>query len=66
MEKIIRMEYEAKKRLEWFISGYYIHNLGSLFSKIPTERICEIYNVDIEFFRPKNQEKKSTKPITLN
>lgn len=49
---INRMEYEAKQRLKWFIDGYFIHNLGSLFSKVKTERICELYNVEIGYFRP--------------
>jgi hypothetical protein len=44
-------EYEAQQRLKWFIDGYFIHCLGSLFSKISTERICEIYNIDLDFFR---------------
>lgn len=44
-------EFEAKRRLEWFIYGYFIHCLGSLFSKISTERICELYNVELSYFR---------------
>ena len=44
-------EFEAKQRLKWFIDGYFIHNLGSLFSKISTERICELYNVELSYFR---------------
>ena len=44
-------EYEGKQRLKWFIDGYFIHSLGSLFSKISTERICEIYNIDLDYFR---------------
>jgi hypothetical protein len=51
-----KMEYEAIKRLEWFISGYFIHNLnGILFSKLPTERLCELYNVKLTHFRPWTQ-----------
>lgn len=46
------LEYEAIKRLEWFIEGYFIHYLGDLFRKIPTERICELYNVELQYFRP--------------
>ena len=44
-------EFEAKQRLKWFIDGYFIHNLGSLFSNISTERICELYNIDLSYFR---------------
>jgi len=46
------MEYEAIQRLKWFIDGYYINNLGSLFTKLTTERICELYNVELKYFRP--------------
>jgi len=45
-------EFEAKKRLEFLIDGYFTHCLGTLFSKISTERLCEIYNVEMEYFRP--------------
>ncbi len=45
-------EYEAKKRLEWFIDGYFIHCLGSSFANLTTERICELYNVELDYFRP--------------
>ena len=47
-----KMEYEAIQRLKWFIDGYYINNLGSLFTKLTTERICELYNVELKYFRP--------------
>lgn len=51
-ETIKEMEYEAIQRLKWFIDGYFINGLGGgLFSKIPTERICELYNVEISYFR---------------
>jgi hypothetical protein len=43
--------FEARQRLKWFIDGYFIHNLGSLFHKLSTERICELYNIDINYFR---------------
>jgi abortive infection bacteriophage resistance protein len=46
--------YEAKQRCFWFINGYFQHGLTSkLFSSMSTERICEIYNVDIEYFKMK-------------
>lgn len=43
--------YEAHQRLTWFVYGIGIHGLTpELFSKIPTERICELYNVEIDYF----------------
>lgn len=46
--------YEARQRCFWFINGYFQHGLTSeLFSKMSTERICEIYNVDMEYFKIK-------------
>ncbi len=46
--------YEAKQRCFWFVDGYFQHGLTSeLFSSMSTERICEIYNVDIEYFKMK-------------
>jgi hypothetical protein len=52
ISEIEKLEYEAMKRLEWFLDGYFIHNLGKSFSKIPTEDICKIYNIKITYFRP--------------
>lgn len=52
VSKLDLMEYEAQQRLKWFIDGYFIHNLGSLFSKTPTEQICKDYNIKISYFRP--------------
>jgi hypothetical protein len=49
--------YEAKKRMGWFIDGYFIHCIpSSMWSIISTERIVELYNVEMEYFRPKNKE----------
>lgn len=48
---IERLEYEAMQRLNWFLDGYFIHGLGELFSKISTEKICELYNVQLNYFR---------------
>lgn len=46
--------YEARQRCLWFIDGYFVHGLSvELFSELSTERICEIYNVDIEYFKIK-------------
>tara|TARA_R110000772_G_scaffold17946_3_gene49944 strand:+ start:111013 stop:111186 length:174 start_codon:yes stop_codon:yes gene_type:complete len=47
-----KLVYEANQRSKWFIEGYFIHNLGNLFSKLSTERICELYNVELKYFRP--------------
>lgn len=44
--------YEAQQRLTWFIYGIGIHGLPpELFSKISTERLCELYNVELNFFK---------------
>lgn len=45
------VEYEARQRLKWFIEGYFIHCLGSSFKNISTERICELYNVEPNYFK---------------
>lgn len=44
--------YEAKQRINWFIDGMNQHGLSpELFSKLSTERIVEIYNVEMSYFR---------------
>lgn len=48
---IEKLEYEATQRLKWFLDGYFIHGLGKLFSKISSERICELYNVELNYFK---------------
>ena len=48
--------YEARQRCLWFIEGFHLHGLDhKLFSSISTETICEIYNVDISYFRKPNE-----------
>lgn len=43
--------YETKKRFEWYISGIGIHGLSwDLFLSMPTERIVELYNVEMSYF----------------
>lgn len=59
--KLDLMEYEAIQRIKWFTEGYFIHNLGSLFSKTPTEYICEKYNIKMSYFRPHLNDKKQNK-----
>jgi hypothetical protein len=44
--------FESARRLEWFIGGINIHGLSpELFSNLPTERIVELYNIDISYFK---------------
>lgn len=53
-----KLEYEALRRLDFLIDGYFIHCLENKFSKLSTERICEIYNVELKYFRPWMKVKK--------
>ena len=49
------MIYETQKRIEWYIQGIGIHGLTpQLMKGLSTERICEIYNIELEYFKPKN------------
>lgn len=44
--------YEALQRVRWFFLGIGIHGLSpELFAKISTERICELYNVEMSYFK---------------
>ena len=44
--------YEAKQRCFWFIDGYFQHGLTpELFASLSTERICEIYNIEFDYFK---------------
>lgn len=44
--------YEARQRCLWFIDGYFQHGLTpELFASLSTERICEIYNIEIDYFK---------------
>ena len=44
--------YESQQRLNWFIDGIGQHGLTpELFSTLSTERIVEIYNVEMSYFR---------------
>lgn len=52
MDRINSMIYESVKRFQWFYQGYGIHCLPlDLFMGCPTERIVELYNVNMDFFR---------------
>jgi hypothetical protein len=49
---IDKMIYEAQQRLSWYINGIGIHGLSpELFSRLSTERIVEIYNIEMSFFK---------------
>ena len=51
---IEEMLYEANQRMKWFIDGYNIHCIPAcLWANLTTERIVELYNVEMEYFRPK-------------
>ena len=55
------LEYEIRQRMKWFLDGYFTHNIGGNMSTTSTERICELYNVDMSFFRPFNLKSKYVK-----
>jgi len=52
MSDLEKLEYESLRRLDFLINGYFNHCLGSLFHKLNTERICELYNIELSYFRP--------------
>lgn len=63
MDTIDRIIFEHTRRIEWWLGGPEIHCIPSnLFVKMPTERIVELYNVEMSFFRPRNLN--TVKPIT--
>jgi hypothetical protein len=44
--------YEAKQRCFWFIDKYETHGLSpDTFSMISTEMLCDLYNIDINYFK---------------
>jgi hypothetical protein len=50
-QKIENIIYEHEQRVNWFVRGINRHCLsGKIFSKIPTERIVELYNVEMDYF----------------
>lgn len=52
MEKEDKEFFEALRRLHWYIYGIGIHCLTPrLFNLMSTERICELYNVEMSYFR---------------
>lgn len=51
-ESLEAWAYELKQRIKWWCDGINIHCLSlDVFWKTPTERICELYNVDLSFFK---------------
>ena len=46
-----QMVYETTQRVNWYIRGIGIHGLSpELFSNLSTERIVELYNVEMSYF----------------
>lgn len=49
MEALI---FETEQRVRWYINGMGIHGLSpSLFFNISTERLCELYNIELSYFK---------------
>lgn len=52
MNEIDKIIYEYTKRIEWYIDGIGKHGLSpELFSNLSTERLCELYNVELSHFK---------------
>lgn len=52
VEALEAWKYELSQRIKWWLAGIDVHCIPlDLFWKIPTERIVELYNVDMKFFR---------------
>lgn len=48
-----KLAYETEKRFEWWIRGRFVHCIpGSHLKFMTTELICELYNVEMHYFRP--------------
>lgn len=46
--------FEAQQRCNWFIDGMNKTGLTvEIFKNISTERLCELYNIDINYFKIK-------------
>jgi len=51
MDKYDKMILESIQRYKWWVSGNGIHCIPyDLFVKIPTIRLCELYNVELNYF----------------
>ena len=56
MEGLEQWGYELSQRIKWWTSGVDIHCIPlDLVWGISTERLCELYNVDISFFKLNKQ-----------
>lgn len=67
MRDLDEMFYESSKRLEWYIRG--INSTGltpSNLKHMSTERIVELYNVEMDFFIPNIHIKRQYIKNTLN
>jgi hypothetical protein len=52
LSEIDNLIYETQKRFEWYIMGIGIHGISwELFEKLSTDRIVELYNVEMSFFK---------------
>lgn len=50
---IEQFNYECEKRFEWWLAGICTHGISAeSFAKMSTERIVQLYNVEMIFFRP--------------
>ena len=51
--------YKARQKLKWLTGGWFIHCIPTyMWSDLTAERICELYNVDMDYFtKPKEDEK---------
>lgn len=50
---IDRIVFEHERRIKWFLAGQGIHGLSpKLFSGLSTERLVELYNVEMVYFKP--------------
>lgn len=46
------MFYSISQRMKWFINGIGIHGLTwHLFDCMSNERLCELYNMDMNYFK---------------
>jgi hypothetical protein len=46
--------YKAKQKMNWLIDGVGVHCIPlSLWDKLSVERIVELYNVEMEYFKLK-------------
>ena len=57
MDKLDAIIYESRQRIIWFIGGIGIHGISAeLLANLSTERIVELYNIEMSFFRPNSNQ----------